>query len=351
MMEKKKILFLYTELARYFLASVGQLLASGRVEVHIVRWAVNKEAPFRFQFDPRIHIYDRDQYDGKALAALAEQIDPDAIVCSGWIDRDYVKICQARKKKSVTIITLDNKWRGSFRQQVARIISPFTLKRIFHYAWVPGKLQQQYAGKLGFSMQQVRTGFYSADTDFFSKQYAENQLQKAARFPHRFLYVGRYYEFKGLAELWEAFVQLKAEDENDWELWCLGTGDMKPVEHPAIRHFGFVQPEDLGQYLAGTGVFVMPSRVEPWGVVLHEFAAAGFPLLCSNNVGAVSQFVREGENGFIFSAGNTGSIKKVLRKIISCSDEELNRMGKQSAAKALEITPQTWAGTLLGMIG
>lgn len=345
-----KILFLYTELAGYFLACVRELVRQGH-EVHIVRWPVNKEAPFEFAFGEGITVYNRSDYNDKQLQALATSIAPDAVVCSGWIDRDYVKVCNQLKKTAVTILALDNKWRGSLKQQFARIISPFTLKRIFKFAWVPGALQAMYARKLGFSEGNIRSGFYSADTPFFATYHEAYKAAKQQHFPHRFIFAGRYYDFKGVRELWQAFAELKEEQPNDWQLWCLGTGDVPPAEHPAIHHFGFVQPNDMHTYLEQTGVFVMPSRVEPWGVVLHEFAAAGFPLVCSSNVGAVNQFVKEGENGFVFSAGDVKNIKAALHKVINTSDEQLVQMGETSAALGKTISPQSWAACLLGMIG
>lgn len=344
-----KILFLYTELAGYFLACVRELVRQGH-EAHIVRWPVNKEAPFEFRFTNGITVYNRTDYDDKQLLALAQTIAPDAVVCSGWIDRDYVKVCNQLRKTAVTILALDNKWQGSLKQQFARIISPFTLKRIFAYAWVPGKLQATYARKLGFTENRIRNGFYSADTAFFAAHYEQFKTEKAGHFPHRFIYAGRYYDFKGIRELWQAFTELKEEQPNDWQLWCLGTGDVPPADHPAIHHFGFVQPSEMHTYMQQTGVFVMPSRVEPWGVVLHEFAAAGFPLVCSSNVGAVNQFVHEGENGFIFSAGDVKALKEALLKTINTGDEKLRQMGETSAIKGKAISPESWAACLLGML-
>jgi len=349
MAAQPRILFLYTELAGYFLACCAELVRQG-AEVHIVRRPVNKEAPFEFEFGESIRIYERSDYDHAGLLALAEKISPGAIVCSGWIDKDYVKVCSAWKKRSTTILALDNKWLGTGKQQLARIISRFAILPLFDFCWVPGRLQKEYAMKLGFPETRIRSGFYSADTAFFREQYEAHREQKRKKFPHRFVYAGRYYDFKGVEDLWTAFMQLKEDRSNDWELWCLGTGDIEPVAHPAIRHFGFVQPAQMPEILAGAGVFVMPSRVEPWGVVLQEFAAAGFPLLCSDKVGALHAFVQEGENGFVFPAGNSSAIEKALSKITAKSDEELFAMGERSAAIALAVSPQKWTETLLGMV-
>ena len=69
-----KFLFLYTEIADYFLACCEELSKHG--EVHVVRWPVNKEAPFQFQNQQNIKIYNRNDYkhtDTKSSANKKEE--------------------------------------------------------------------------------------------------------------------------------------------------------------------------------------------------------------------------------------------------------------------------------------
>ncbi|CAB1274464.1 protein of unknown function [Candidatus Nitrosacidococcus tergens] len=40
---------------------------------------------------------------------------------------------------------------------------------------MPGLLQKPYAQKLGFKKDQIFTGFYSCDFDFFHQQYLANE--------------------------------------------------------------------------------------------------------------------------------------------------------------------------------
>ena len=47
----------------------------------------------------------------------------------------------------------------------------------------------------------------------------------------------------------------------------------------------FIQPENL-EKVKNAGCFVLPSLKDNWGVVVHEFAAAGLPLIISDGVGA-----------------------------------------------------------------
>jgi glycosyltransferase involved in cell wall biosynthesis len=343
-----KFLFLYTEIADYFLACCEELSKHG--EVHVIRWPVNKEAPFQFQHQTNIKIYNRNDYNLVQLKDLAQSINPNVIICSGWIDKDYLKVSKLFFKKIPTVLTCDTHWRGDLKQKIATVLSKFTLLKTFTHAWVPGEQQFTYVNKLGFKPNAISKGFYSCNYTKFETIFQNNKLEKNKNFPHKFLYVGRYYDFKGLSELWQAFIKLQEEKPNEWELWCLGTGDLKPIEHPKIKHFGFVQPNNLDNYLKQTGVFILPSRYEPWGVVVHEFATAGFPLLISDAVGAKQQFLTEGKNGFSFTHSSVNSIKTTLNKIIQLTDSELCEMANVSNQNAKTITSTTWVNTLLSIV-
>ncbi len=350
-MEKKKVVFLYSELANYFLACIEKLIQIADVEVHIVRWPINKEAPFNFNFSKDLIIHDREQYsEYNKLQELINGINPSLIFCSGWVDKGYLKICRKFKKQIPVIVGIDNQWEASVRQFIATLISPFRILNHFTHCWVPGQLQYDYAKRLGFKTQNILTGFYSCDYDFFNQEYNLNKKQKADSFPHRFIFVGRYAESKGIQDLWSAFIEVQEEKETNWELWCLGTGDIPPIEHPKVRHFGFIQPNQLNEYLKLAGVFVLPSHFEPWGVVVHEFASAGFPIICSDKVGAKVDFVQDNYNGYVYPSGNISELKNTLRNVMNKSNDELNLMGERSTVLAKKITPIVWSKKLLEVL-
>jgi glycosyltransferase involved in cell wall biosynthesis len=350
-MEKKKIVFLYTELATYFLASVKKIALHKDIEVHIIRWPLNKEAPFEFSFPENVKIYDRKHYKSdKALLDHIVSVNPSILYCSGWVDKGYLKVCKQYKNKIPVIVGFDNQWKGSFKQYLAAFISPFKILNHFSHCWVPGELQEEYALRLGFKKANILTGFYSCDFDFFYNQYLVNKQNKESLFPTRFIFVGRYFEFKGIKDLWNAFVELHNETPNEWELWCLGTGDIEPIVHPKIRHFGFVQPKDLPAFIKDTGVFILPSHFEPWGVVVHEFAAAGFPIICSDQVGARTTFVENNYNGYIYESGNIEALKRAMKEVINADSAKLLDLGEKSVEKAKQITPEIWAKQLISLI-
>lgn len=334
-------LFLYTELADYFIHCCTHLSKLGTV--HIIRWPVNKEAPFQFEFPDKIKVYDKNNYNVHQLGELIRNIKPDIMVCSGWIDKDYLKLVKPYFKKIPTVLSCDTHWKGSLKQQVAVFLSRFFLLDRFSHAWVPGEPQKTYVKKLGFKPANIKKGFYCCDLEKFNTLYKKFKELKTANFPKRFLYVGRYYDFKGITDLWNAFIQLQDEMPNEWELWCLGTGSIEAVSHPKIKHFGFVQPKSLEPVLEQSGVFILPSRFEPWAVVAQEYAAAGFPLLLSKAVGAGEIFLEEGKNGYSFNKESIAEIKDSLKKIISLDANKLTAMSEHSHLLAQKLTPQNWA--------
>jgi glycosyltransferase involved in cell wall biosynthesis len=348
MAKPPRILFLYTEMAGYSLACLKALVLRG-VEVHAMRYPVNNEAPFDFPKESPVFFYERKNYDRDALVKLAIEIKPSLIVVSGWVDKDYLYVVR-KYKKAVKVLLLDNQWKASLKQYLASVLFRFTLKQYFQKAWVPGKSQTLYASRLGFQESDIRTGFYSCDFVLYSSYFDAFKAEKKKQFPRRFMFAGRYYAFKGIQDLWRAFAALSDIERDGWELWCLGTGDLFPIEHPAIRHFGFVQPSEMGQLIKEGGVFVLPSHFEPWGVVVQEFAAAGFPLICSLEVGAAEAFLQENRNGYSFNSGRVTELKMALLKMIAKTDSELLVMSEISHELAGRITPQSWAETAVSFI-
>jgi glycosyltransferase involved in cell wall biosynthesis len=130
---------------------------------------------------------------------------------------------------------------------------------------------------------------------------------------------------------------------------CVGRGELSAYEHPRIKHFGFVQPALMEQLIKDTDVFVLPSIIEPWGVVAHEFAAAGFPMVLSNAVGAKELFLTTA-NGFECEANNVESLKNSLLKCTQLSATELGAMSTQSNVLGNSYTPTHWANKVVEMM-
>ena len=346
-MSKPKVLFLYTELAEYFLACL-EALEKQKIEIHVVRWPVNKEAPFEFRNLDAVNFYNRDETNDTELIKLYNRIKPAITITSGWVDKGYMAVCEMAKKEAKSVLLFDNHWRGTLRQRIGVLMSSRLVEKRFNKCWIPGNVQLEFAYRLGFDNKDISTGFYCADVNRFSSIYNTERTS----IPKVLLFVGRYLEFKGIFDLWTAFSELHAEGFSDWELSCAGHGDLwnQRFEHKAITHHGFVQPAELAELIKKSGVFVLPSHKEPWGVVIHEMAAAGMPIVCSKTVGAAGKFVENNKTGFLHEPADKNSLKAALKKIMLSSDSELLSMTKRSHELALTITPDSWSQTLLQLL-
>jgi glycosyltransferase involved in cell wall biosynthesis len=324
-----------------------ELLAGSGFDVHVFAYPVNPEAPFHFESSRvKCHYYQRNEYTTNALFQKVEALKPDLVVCSGWIDRGYLAVCKGLRREIKMALALDNQVPVTLKGWLALIRAKFSYRAWFKYAWVPGDPQIAYARKLGFEKDFIFSGFYSADIDKFQQLCAP---LSNAPFPKRFVFVGRYIQFKGISDLWDVFSK---SEFPGWELWCAGHGPL--YEHRKIKdgihHLGFVQPDEMDTFVKQGGVFVLPSYKEPWGVVVHEFAAAGYPLICSKAVGAVSAFLREGVNGYTMEAGDVKDLKAAMKKMSAETDESLKGMALESRRLSEKISPENWVDTIKTML-
>lgn len=342
--------FLYTELADYIMNCFTVHLEQYPEDtIHVVHYPVNKEAPFVFNQVERLHMHNKEELTDDQLHLLADNIQPDVIFCSGWADRAYNEIADGMKRKGTPVVLcFDNIYHGTLKQRFFLPIARVLFKMRYNAAWVPGKRQTIFAKKLHFYEDNIFSGFYATDTRIFQNVYELNRHAKKNKFPKIFLCVARYIPQKGLQYLWKAFIELNQEGHTDWELWCAGTGEGfdARMQHEKIKHLGFVQPSDFSKLIADSGVFVLPSLFEPWGVAVNEFAAAGMPLLLSSKVGSGEAYLHEGENGYFMQPGNVADIKAKMLKMMKHSDEELYSMGRKSHSLGIRINAEKWSRTL-----
>lgn len=336
-----KVLILYEELATYFLTALNHLAGEYKAEVLVFTKRINPVAPFEFKnYHASIRIEDRENLSAEALTKRIKEFNPDFTYLSGWIHKPYLQSIKACRLKNV-VIGFDNQYNGSFRQWLGAVYFRIGLKPYIKAAFVPGKKQRRFAELLGFASQNIAEGVYCCDLNTFNGYYEATRAEKQKILPHRFLFVGRYAPEKGIKELWQAFAELAQDVSFDWELWCLGKGDLPPFEHPKIKHLGFRQPDNLTDIIEKTSVFVLPSHFEPWGVVVQEYAAAGLPVVTTQAVGASELFVAT-DTGFVLKTASVEELKFNLKQIINMSDPEILKMGGNSHKLAQSITPQLW---------
>jgi glycosyltransferase involved in cell wall biosynthesis len=80
---------------------------------------------------------------------------------------------------------------------------------------------------------------------------------------------------------------------------------------------GHLAEAELAQLYLDADVFALLSHHEPWGVAVNEAAASGLPLLLSDLVGAASDLLAEGRNGFVVPAGDVRAAAAALNRLVA----------------------------------
>jgi glycosyltransferase involved in cell wall biosynthesis len=81
----------------------------------------------------------------------------------------------------------------------------------------------------------------------------------------------------------------------------------------SIRFLGFQNQTQLPALFDLCDLFVLPSRREPWGLVVNEAMNAAKPVLVSNVAGCAPDLVSD-DNGWVFRAGDTDSLRRCCRR-------------------------------------
>ena len=125
------------------------------------------------------------------------------------------------------------------------------------------------------------------------------------------LFAGRLVEAKGVPDLLAARERLGAAA---LPLVVAGTGPLEPLlrDRTGVHALGFRNRDELVELYALADRTVVPSRDEPWGVVVNEALACGSPVVVSDAVGAARDLVRDGVDGRIVPAGDVGALAAAL---------------------------------------
>ena len=92
---------------------------------------------------------------------------------------------------------------------------------------------------------------------------------------------------------------------------------------------GFRNGDSLIQEYQSADLFVLPSRFDTYGVVAHEAACCGLPLLLSKYAGSSANLILEGKNGFVVDPYDREDFSEKISKILDNKKLRLT-MGKKS---------------------
>ncbi|HRP89094.1 MAG TPA: glycosyltransferase [Edaphocola sp.] len=346
------ILYLYAEIMGYQIPVFEEYVEKYQADVHVVHWNHKKLTPYVPPQINGVSFYNRTDFNLNNFMEFCSEICPDIIYVSGWMDKLYLKVVRRLKKNGIPIVVgFDDIWFNTFKQIIGKLIFPIMKRLYFSHAWVAGPYQYEYAKKLGFRNSEIIFNCLTADVKLFNKCFQDNLINKSKKYPKRFLYVGRFNKTKGLDILINAWAEISNE-QKEWDLTIIGNGpmDFSSQDMSKITVIDFLQPEKLVEIAKDFGCLIIPSRNEPWGVVIHEFVALGLPIISSDICGANPIFVIHGYNGFIFKSSDIQDLKEKILMMSKMEKEALINFSKNSHSLGSRITPEISAGSFMSIL-
>jgi glycosyltransferase involved in cell wall biosynthesis len=213
-----------------------------------------------------------------------------------------------------------------------------------------GTLNARYYQAYGIPPERIFSMPYAVDNDFFQEQARAAATGRQTRRRDLGLEPGRpvilsaskLSAVKGGLDLLEAYIQLSPDGVTEPHpyLVFIGDGDQRPLLEArarstrwnSIKILGFKNQRELPQYYDLCDVLVLPSRFEPWGLVVNEAMNAGRAVIVSDRVGCGPDLVHEGVNGYVFQTGDRAGLCQALEKVVG-DPHRCRSLG----AKSLEI--------------
>ncbi len=184
---------------------------------------------------------------------------------------------------------------------------------------------------------------YAVDNAYFSHRAGEAELTEASLRaelglkPGRpiILFASKLQTRKHADHLVEAYKSLLGKLPSDPYLVIVGDGEeRKNLEAQCsglegTRFAGFQNQSVLPAYFQLSDVFVLPSRHEPWGLIVNESMAAGCPVIVSTDVGSGPDLITNGHEGYIYPVGDIPALTHALERVLA-SPETATAMGKSA---------------------
>ncbi|MEZ0243283.1 MAG: glycosyltransferase family 4 protein, partial [Sphingomonas sp.] len=153
------------------------------------------------------------------------------------------------------------------------------------------------------------------------------------------LFVGRLIDAKRPLDAVRAFRDASGAEKA--ALVIVGDGDQMAAMREAaagderIIFTGWLKdPALIAGLMSISTAMLLPSSHEPWGAVVNESMAAGTPVISSDRVGAATELVQDGENGYLVPVGDVIGIAAAIGKLLA--DPAL-AAGLGAAARATAI--------------
>ena len=229
----------------------------------------------------------------------------DELIIGGW-ENPVSLIAPFFSPKSKNSCFIESSAYESKIEGLRGLIKKIYISRIFK-VYASGNSQKELALSLGFKGKVAITGGCGILNYIKQPPFVERKEVKD------FLYVGRLSEEKGLSFLLDVFNELP-----ELRLKIIGFGvleeQLRSKAKNNIEFLGAIDNKKLPMYYQSADVFILPSKSEPWGLVIEEALNNGTPVIVSDRVGCRETLVTD-KTGLVFQCGSPQSLKDAINKI------------------------------------
>ena len=343
-----KIIFLYAEITTYFFGCL-RYLSNKFPDYDIEVVYLEKFDNINLESIPSYKFINKNYFSSKQkLYEYLNNKSLKLLLISGRMDNDYLYSAKKLKGKCITVSLQDTLYTNSFKHKVKRLFSQYLYKQYFHKIWSTGSIHTAFALSMGYQFNNIGKGFYVADEKYFKEEVS----LKFTGTSLNFLFIGRLVKEKNIQAFAQVIDEINFEMNTEHSLKVIGKGKLfKEIEeYKCTDLIGFKDINEMISIAKRCHAFCLPSKHEPWGVVLHEMALLGLPILSSYNCGASFDLVHNNINGFKFNPDDKKSIKQAVLKYINLTIEEKIKFGRLSKIIASRYNHDYWCYNLISLL-
>lgn len=217
---------------------------------------------------------------------------------------------------------------------IKKFIKSIVIKNA-NYIMGNGIVSKRYFNEVfGYPLDRIYNQYLTVDSDkintlYIDKEKYRNEYREKLginKDEKVLIYSGRLIDIKNVDSVIKAISKL---NRNDITFLITGGGELeeelkilsyKLGVKTIITGFMSDQEELFKHYFVGDAL-ILPSKYEPWGLVVNEAMFAGLPVIVSDICGCSLDLVQIGKNGTIIKAKDINNIKDAIDEILYIKDK------------------------------
>lgn len=243
-----------------------------------------------------------------------------------------------------TLATLDKAAKRSYYDRADRCVSCSQ--------WIKEHFVAQ-----GYPSAHIDVVYNSIDAEKYRRDEAERARFRSAHgiAPNEkiLLGAGAFRENKGFDALLHAFATLRSDGPSA-RLLLAGDGEERPrylrlaetlhLRDDVIFSPGYVA--DIRPWMWAADAFVLPSRAEPFGIVLLEAMAAGLPVAATDD-GGPPEILQGGRCGLLVPTDDVAAMAAAMRRLVRPEDDaEVQQLLENAEKRLKDFTSEALAEQL-----